>query len=132
MEGFFAEMKRYVRFGPEDEAALRAFAPLAAPHYAGIAAEFYRRIDEHERARAALAGGERVERLKGQLRGWMALLFTGPWDDAYFDKRARIGRVHVQIGLPQRYMFGAMDLIRISWIKIVEETAAAPARVATT
>jgi signal transduction histidine kinase len=34
------------------------------------------------------------------------------YDDAYFERRARIGRVHVQIELDQRYMFGAMNLVR--------------------
>ena len=29
-------------------------------------------------------------------------------DDAYFEKRARIGRMHVKVGLEQRYMLAAM------------------------
>ena len=37
----------------------------------------------------------------------------GPHDEAYFERRARIGRVHVQINLPQMYMLTAMDRIRL-------------------
>src|SRR3974377_930857 len=39
-------------------------------------------------------------------------LFQGPWDEAYEDRRAKIGRIHVRIALPQHYMFGAMNVLR--------------------
>jgi two-component system, NtrC family, sensor histidine kinase HydH len=131
MEPLFAEMKRYVRFEPDDEASLRAFAPVALPQIPRIVDQFYQRVEEHEGARAILSGADRVERLKDQLGGWMAGLFTGPWDDAYFDKRARIGRVHVDIGLPQRYMFGGMAVIRGAWIRVVDAECAAAVRAST-
>ena len=60
-----------------------------------------------------LEGGEsRVGALKVTLVQWMEALFLGPWDQAYFERRCRIGRVHVRIGLPQHYMFGAMNVLR--------------------
>jgi len=43
-ETAFDELKRYVRFGAGAEAALRAFAPLAAPHFEAIVDAFYARI----------------------------------------------------------------------------------------
>lgn len=51
---FLEEMKRYVRFGPDDESALRALAPHAAPHFRRIADEVYQRLQEHEEARKVL------------------------------------------------------------------------------
>jgi two-component system, NtrC family, sensor histidine kinase HydH len=120
VETQFAELKRYVRFLPEDEAALRAFAPHARPHFARITDEFYRRVHEHEEARKVFAGPAQVLRLKATLVQWMELLLVGPWDEAYHDRRARIGQVHARIGLPQRYMFGAMDLIRIALVEVAE------------
>jgi signal transduction histidine kinase len=114
MEGWFDELKRYVRFGPEDEAALRALAPLIAGELRRIADTFYDRILEHEGSRKALALGESsVGRLKHTLYDWMVSLFNGPWDESYFQLRCRIGRVHVRIALPEHYMFGAMDVLRI-------------------
>ncbi|MBI4509196.1 MAG: PAS domain S-box protein [Deltaproteobacteria bacterium] len=115
-------MKRYVRFGPEDEEALRALAPHALPHFPKIAEEFYERLSEHAEARKVLLGPEQVGRLKKTLCGWMELLFTGPWDQDYFALRSRIGRIHVRISLPQRYMLGAMNLIRISLTKVAQST----------
>src|SRR6516162_5692095 len=111
-ETLFAELKRYVGFGADDESALRALYPLVSREFARIADVFYRRILNHEEARKALAGESQVGRLKLTLVMWMDKLFTGPWDESYYQLRARIGRAHVRIGLPQHYMFGAMNVLR--------------------
>src|SRR5690348_11639886 len=97
-ESLFDELKRYVKFGPEDEATLRALHPLLEPQFVLFAHNFYQRILEHDGARAALEGGEStVGRLKITLVQWMNRLLKGPWDDDYFELRCRIGRVHVRI-----------------------------------
>ncbi len=112
-ETVFEELKRYVRFGDVDERALRALHAAAAPRFEAIAEVFYERILTHEEARKVLVGGEsRVGHLKVTLVAWMSTLLTGPWDEAYWQHRYAIGRVHVRIGLPQHYMFGAMNVIR--------------------
>src|SRR5262245_32182092 len=113
METLFEELKRYVQWSVDDESALRALHPLAAPEFERIADVFYRRILDHDQARSALEGGEsQVGRLKVTLVAWMDSLLQGPWDEAYYERRARIGRVHVRIALPQQYMFGAMNVLR--------------------
>ena len=63
-------------------------------------------------ARAVLKSEAQVARLKVSLEEWLEGLFTGPYDESYFEKRARIGRVHVKVGLEQRYMLAAMNVIR--------------------
>ncbi len=113
-ETVLAELKRYVRFGEADERALRALHAAAVPRFEHIAAVFYDRILSHEEARKALVGGEsRIGHLKVTLVAWMDSLLSGPWDDAYWERRCEIGRVHVRIGLPQHYMFGAMNVMRV-------------------
>src|SRR5262249_9189990 len=113
VETLFEELKRYVQWGPEDATALRALHPRAAQDFVRIADVFYRRIIEHDEARKALEGGEsQVGRLKIALEAWMDTLLAGPWDEVYYERRARIGRLHVRIGLPQHYMFGAMNILR--------------------
>jgi signal transduction histidine kinase len=118
-ETVFEELKRYVRFGEEDERALRDLHGAAAPELERIAGVFYDRILSHEEARLVLAGGEsRVGHLKVTLVTWMDTLLQGPWDEAYWARRYAIGRVHVRIGLPQHYMFGAMNVIRVELARI--------------
>src|SRR5262245_11695649 len=118
----FEELKRYARFDQEDEAALRALAPHAIPHFERLVAEFYERLSEHETARKVLASVEQLERLKVSLRDWLSLLLSGPWNGAYFERRLRIGKTHVRVGLEERYMFGAMNLIRVSLTKIAHSS----------
>jgi PAS domain S-box-containing protein len=121
-EHFFDELKRYVRFDERDGEALRAFWPHASPHFRTIADEFYGRVVEHDKAKRVFSGPEQVERLKITLCAWMDLLLKGPWDEVYYELRARIGRRHVMIGLPQRYMFSAMTLIRTALKRIAHES----------
>ena len=121
METLFEELKRYVLWEAGDEAALRALHPFAAPEFERIADVFYRRILDHAEARKALEGGEsQVGKLKITLQAWMDSLLTGPWDDAYYQRRARIGRVHVRIALPQHYMLGAMNVIQQEMSTLIE------------
>jgi len=120
-ETVFDELKRYVRFDEEDERALRALHRHAAPRFEELSETFYGRILAHEEASRVLAGGEsQVGHLKVTMVSWLDSLLSGPWDEAYWDRRLRIGRVHVRIGLPQHYMFGAMnvhrtELARVAW-----------------
>jgi len=113
-ETVFEELKRYIRFGEGDRRMLRALHTVAEPQLERIADVFYQRILTHEEARKALVGGEsRVGQLKITLRRWLDTLLSGPWEEAYWQDRYNIGRVHVRIGLPQHYMFGAMNVIRM-------------------
>ena len=119
-ETFFEELKRYVRLGDGDQAALRGLLDHARPHFPAISELFYQRLAQHEEARRVFSGPAQIERLKGTLVVWMEQLMAGPWDEAYFARRARIGRVHVHINLPQRYMFGAMNLVRIELLSLAQ------------
>jgi two-component system, NtrC family, sensor histidine kinase HydH len=120
-EDVLAELKRYVRFDAECGEALRALAPFVLPERERIADEFYARIREHEDARRIFADDAQIERQKARLIEWLDLLVRGPWDGAYAELRSRIGRKHVEIALPQRYMFGATAVIRKSLAAIAEE-----------
>jgi signal transduction histidine kinase len=121
-ESVFDELKRYVGWGETDEQALRALHGAAAPQFERLAEEFYERILAHDGARTALVGGEsQVGHLKVTMVSWLDQLLSGPWGDAYWEQRSRIGRVHVRIGLPQHYMFGAMNVHRSGLARIAFE-----------
>jgi PAS domain S-box-containing protein len=120
-ETLFSEMKRYVRFTDADARALAELRPHAAPHFARITAEFYDRIREHERAHEVLADEAQVERLKRSLVRWLSRICSGSYDQDYYEETAKIGRMHVRVGLPQHYMLTAMALIRRSLLGIAED-----------
>jgi signal transduction histidine kinase len=112
----------YVGFDEAATAALREAHPLVAPHFGAIIDDFYATIEAHPDARAAITGGaNQIARLKQSLLSWIDELFKGPHDDAYFERRARIGRIHVRINLPQVYMLTAMDRIRLHSADVLRE-----------
>jgi signal transduction histidine kinase len=113
-QSYLDSLKTYVGFTDESSAILRTVYPVVAPHVATIIDDFYATIEAHPGAQKAITGGVvQIERLKHTLRRWLEELFLGPHDEAYLERRARIGRVHVRIELPQAYMFTAMNRIRV-------------------
>jgi signal transduction histidine kinase len=131
-ERIFEELKTYVGFEPPDEARLRTLHPLAKPHFEALADDFYQRILEHPGARRVLEDGEqRVGALKTTLIGWMDTLLSGPWGRVYFERRCRIGRAHVRIGLPQHYMPVALNVVRQELDRVIDEEMLARERAPT-
>jgi signal transduction histidine kinase len=123
---FFESLKQYVGFTEASSAALRELHPVAQPRFASIVDDFYAVIEAHPEARASITGGAaQIARLKQTLTQWMDLLLLGPHDEAYYELRARIGRMHVRIALPQGFMFTAMNRIRIRLLDVVRERFAA-------
>jgi two-component system sensor histidine kinase HydH len=118
----FDSLKQYVGFTDASSNALRDLHRLVQPHFGAIIDDFYAAIDAHPEARAAITGGPaQVERLKQTLTRWLDVMLRGPHDDAYYELRARIGRVHVRIGLPQAFMFTAMNRIRVRLLDVVRD-----------
>jgi PAS domain S-box-containing protein len=115
-----AELQRYVRWTDADLARLKLLAVTARPHFQRITDEFYERVREHEDAHAVLRDDAQVQRLKGTLQRWMETLLTSTRDGTYCDERSRIGRVHVRVGLPQRFVPSAMSLIHQSLARIAD------------
>jgi PAS domain S-box-containing protein len=116
----FQELKRYVRLDARDCEVLRAFGERAAPEFPRISDQFYDRIREHEEAHAVLHGEEQIKRLQRSLVAWLARVCGGTYDEGYYEQTSVIGRVHVRIGLSQRYMLTAMALIRVELLRIAD------------
>ena len=124
-QSYLDSLKAYVGFTDQSSAALRDVLPVIRPHAERIIDDFYDTIEANPGARAAITGGARqIARLKGTLRRWLDELFEGPHDDAYLQRRARIGRMHVRIDLPQAYMFTAMNRIRVQCSAVLDQNLA--------
>jgi signal transduction histidine kinase len=110
---FLDELSKYVGFRQEHAESLRRTGPHVTSSFKGIVDRFYDAIFANPRAAAVLTGGvAQIERQKALLTDWLAGLFGGAYDVEYLRLRARIGRTHVRIRLPQRYMFSAMNIVR--------------------
>ncbi len=119
-------LRGFVGFDAESAQVLQRLAPTLRPHFSRIVQEFYYAVLADPVAKAVLRDDAQIERLRVSLYEWLERLVTGPYDEAYFEKRARIGRMHVKVGLEQRYMLGAMNLIRVGLHRALVESSAKP------
>lgn len=111
-EGVFEDMKAYIAFSDEDAKNLASLAEPIGPLLPRVVDRFYRVLQAHPGARQVLTGGTtQVEALRRSLLAWLRGLFVGTYDADYCRERAQIGRTHVRIGLPQHYMFAAMEVL---------------------
>jgi len=119
-----ADLARYVDFQASDAALLARARDALAPDFARIARAFYDTAREHEEAHAVFGSEEQIARLQASLQEWMRGLFGGVYDDAYFERIARVGEVHVRVGLPQRFVVTAMCCLRLELVRLVGERVA--------
>jgi signal transduction histidine kinase len=117
------ELKDYVRFDAGSARRLQAMGSRMRPYHRGIVDRFYEAILEDPGARAVVKNEAQVERLKVSLAEWLEGLFGGSYDAKYFEKRARIGRMHVKVGLEQRYMLAGMNVIRVGLHRALSEAS---------
>jgi len=110
------DLVAYVAFDDEDRTRLHELHTRLAPAFPAIAERFYDAVFANPNTAAVLQNPEQVERLRVTLIDWMATGLIGPFDDAFYLKRSRIGRRHVQIGLAQHYMFTAINVVRTAYL----------------
>jgi signal transduction histidine kinase len=115
VSSFLEDVFRYVGMTSEDRDRLVALHPLLEPRFPEIAQRFYDAVWADPRTASVLSGPEQVERLRLTLIDWMSTGLLGPHDERFYEKRSRIGRRHVQIGLAQEYMFTAMNVVRLAY-----------------
>ncbi len=116
-----SELRRYVGFDDAAARRLQALGPRVRDDFPSIVDAFYDAILADPVAQEVFEDDAQVARLRVSLHDWLEGLFAGPYDDAYIEKRSRIGRMHVKVGLEQRYMLTAMNVIRIGLHRVLAE-----------
>jgi signal transduction histidine kinase len=109
------ELFAFVGFDDRDRVRLGELHPRIAPQFPAIASRFYEAVFASPGAAAVLSGPAQVERLRISLIDWMSSGLLGPHDERFYEKRTRIGRRHVTVGLGSQYMFTAMTVLRLAY-----------------
>jgi signal transduction histidine kinase len=112
---FLEELLAFVGLGDDDRTRLAALHPVLAPQFPAIADRFYEAVFASPVAASVLTGAAQIERLRGSLIDWMSTGLLGPYDERFYEKRSRIGRRHVAIGLGSQFMFTAMNVVRLAY-----------------
>jgi PAS domain S-box-containing protein len=130
-----AELRSYVGLTDVDAALLAELRPIARPRFPAIADEFYAVVRMHRGAFEVLEDEAQALRLHRSLQEWLDELLGGAYDESFAARHARIGEVHVRVGLELRYVVAAMGRVRAALVAIAvgafaadTHTAAATAR----
>lgn len=111
----FEALKRFVDFTDADAANLKALAPVVEAHGPRITDHFYETLGAVEETAKIIEG--RVEALKKTHKQYMVELTGGDYGEAYFERRSRIGQVHVVMGIDPRFVEGVMSTIRVGMLE---------------
>lgn len=112
-QNFIEEMKAIGNLTEDEHALLAEMDAALSRHIPAIVDAFYDHLHNFENLNQLLnAEPGRVQRLKGHLADWLASLTDGVYDADYFEKRYRIGKRHVEVGLEPRYVVAAMTFCR--------------------
>ncbi len=121
MPDFFEDCMRQIQFDAAEQARLISLHDVLAPHFAAIADSFYAAMENSPAAMRVFKDEAQIQRLKVTLVEWMGSGLLGPHDERFYERRSRIGRRHVTIGLAQHYMFTAMNTVRTRYIELIAE-----------
>ncbi len=108
------EMKRYVGFDETDAARVAGVAARVRPQFRALSKAINDRARANERANAVFTSDAQIQRLEDAMVDWLEDLFSGRYDAAHFTKTFATGIAHVRVGLPQRYIFGSIGILRAS------------------
>jgi len=117
--GLLDELFGYIGFDDSDRARLQALHPVLKPHFPAVAARFYDALWANSSTAGVLSGPDQIERLRTTLIDWMSTGLLGPYDERFYEKRSRIGRRHVAIGLAHQYVFAAMNVLRSAYQDLI-------------
>jgi len=118
------DLASWMGWSERDPENLSRAWPLVEPHVDEVVDAFYRRVMSHDGTASVLEGPEQMERLRRSLAKWLENVFRGPHDAEYVQLRRRIGKRHVEVGLPEHFMFAAMYQVRFLVNHILAEADA--------
>lgn len=124
----FEALKSFIEFSDEDAQNLAGLAGIVETHGPALTDHFYETLGSVPETAKIIEG--RVESLKKTHREYMKELTSGDYGEAYFERRARIGQVHVARGIDPRFVEGVMSVIRAGMLKAMAEEISEPAELA--
>lgn len=124
----FEALKRFIEFSDEDVQNLASLADVVESHGPALTDHFYETLGSVPETARIIEG--RVESLKRTHRQYMKELTAGEYGDSYFERRARIGQVHVKMGIDPRFVEGVMSVIRAGMLKAMAEVIDEPSELA--
>jgi len=123
----FLRAKEFSNFDETHAKMLPTVKAVVMAHQERITDGFYAELAKDEIAKKILEG--RIDGLKATHKVWMEELFNGEYGDAYFDRRYKIGQVHVSVKIEPYFVEVVTSYLRRSLVEVLvsEKPEAIPA-----
>ncbi|MER1959040.1 MAG: globin-coupled sensor protein [Solibacillus sp.] len=105
----------------DDLKHLKVFKPQVDENIERIVDTFYKNLGMEQSLVDIINDHSSVDRLKVTLKRHICEMFSGVIDSEYFEKRKKISRVHVHIGLKTKWYIGAFQSLLIDFIRLVQD-----------
>lgn len=110
-----------IRFEKEELQVIKALQPIVEENIDMIVSTFYNTILEVPHLKNIIDQHSSIDRLRDTLRGHMIEMFSGKIDEQYVQKRLRVARVHVRIGLEPKWYMGAFQNLQSALLDLVND-----------
>ena len=117
----FREIKHDYRFAEEDEQRLAGLQPLMEEHADEIMSTLGLWIMGTKGAAQFFTEESRKKHVFGSQREWFIDLFSGKYDNRYYEKLIRIGSAHVKHNVDTHYMNRAVNLVKNACIGLLQK-----------
>lgn len=117
----FREIKHDYRFSEEDEQRLAGLLPLMEEHADEIMSTLGLWIMGTKGAAQFFTEESRKKHVFGSQREWFIDLFSGKYDNRYYEKLIRIGSAHVKHNVDTHYMNRAVNLVKNACIGLLQK-----------
>ncbi|NJP38536.1 protoglobin domain-containing protein [Alkalicoccus luteus] len=100
---------------------LSAFRPSVEERIGELVDFFYANLEIKPHLMEIIETNSSVEKLKQTLRKHISEMFTDTIDDGFVEKRIRIAKVHVRIGLEPKWYLSAYQALQVKLFSLVYE-----------
>lgn len=108
-----------IGLGENELKLLKAVKSFVEPHLDEVTEAFYAQIMQVAQLKRIIRDHSTVDRLRQTLRTHLDEMFSGRIDGAYIERRLRVAKVHINIGLETKWYMGAFQSLQQALFAIV-------------
>ena len=117
----FEQIKKDFEFTEKDAQRIKELKPIMEKYIDEFVDSLYKFIFKLPNANKYLNNEEIINRHKEKLKEWYLDLFSGNYDEKYFEKLYKIGEKHDKLGIPTHYINATFNFIRRFFIRKINE-----------
>lgn len=115
------ELKKHYLFTKNDEKNLKKTREIVGPYADQFSNDFYEHLLKYPEAAQFFPTPGSIQKRKHTIKVWLMNLFSGIYDNRYYQRLKSVGRLHVKNGIPIHWVTASMNFKRDYLIDILEK-----------